>query len=315
MRRRSSKFLGWIGLTVAILSAALLIGCSQAQNEAEKPLRIVATTTMAADLARAIAGDHAQVEGLMGPGVDPHLYKATASDISRLARADVVVYNGLHLEGRMNEVLERMVDEDIEVVELARYIPESRLITQANAPDPHIWFDPDLWAHAARGLAQRLAEIDPESAPQYRENLVRVEQMLRELADWARMEISQIPEPQRVLVTSHDAYNYFGRAFDIQVLGVQGLSTVAEAGLADIGAAIDFVRDRGIKAIFVETSVSPAAIERISRDSGARIGGQLFSDAMGIPGQMETRGGFTYDLGTYEGMFRHNVLVIIEGLR
>lgn len=281
-------------------------------------VRAVATTTMAADLVRSVGGSDVEVTSLMGPGVDPHLYKPTRRDVTALQRADVIFYNGLHLEGRMTDLLEGMAARGRLALALADGIPKDRLIVPEayeGAPDPHIWFDPKLWARTVPVVVKGLSKADPAHAADFEARGQTVIGELDALDAWARSRIAELAPEQRVLVTSHDAYNYFGRAYEFQVIGVQGLSTVSEAGLADVVQIARFVRERGVKAVFFESSVSPRLIKRISQDSGAALGGELFSDAMGKPGDWETVGGERYDLGTYTGMVKHNVNQIVEALR
>lgn len=297
----------WIR-TLAIAALGL------AWSGAAAPVRVTATVSMVADLARQVGGDGVEVTALMGPGVDPHLYKATATDLLRLQRADVILYNGLHLEGRMQEVLERMARSGRRVVAVAGVIPVDRLLRPAgdeDAPDPHVWFDVRLWSLCAGAVAEALAQAAPDHAPAFRQRAAAYQARLATLHEWAVAEAATVPAGRRVLITSHDAFSYFGRAYGFEVVGLQGISTVTEAGLADMTRMVDFLRARNIPAVFVESSVSPAALERISRDAGVRIGGELFSDALGAPGQkLDGR-----DVGTYEGMFRHNLETIVRALR
>lgn len=282
---------------------------------AERPsLRVVATTSLVADLVRGVAGERAHVESLMGAGVDPHLYKPTASDVLRLQRADVVFYNGLLLEGRMTEVLENLGRTKRHVHAVTSGIPHELLIASnkyAGHPDPHVWFDVSLWQHCIGAVESGLIAADPANAEHFRDNAVALRERYAVLHAWAKEKTAEIPDAKRVLVTSHDAYNYFGRAYGFTVVGLQGISTATEAGLADVARLVDFIRERDLKAIFVESSVSHATIERVARDSGVRIGGELFSDALGTPGHIE----HGHDLGTYEGMIRHNLITIIEALK
>jgi manganese/zinc/iron transport system substrate-binding protein len=282
------------------------------------PLRVTATTTMAADLVRSIGGEDVVLTGLMNPGVDPHLYKPTRRDILSLERAQVIIYNGLHLEGRMTDVLEKMGRRGRIVIALGSAIGSEHLLAHPDyegAYDPHIWFDPSLWRECVPLVVEALSKAAPEKRTAFSRRGEAVTQELAALAAWGRERIERLDPQHRVLITSHDAYNYFGRAFGFQVIGVQGISTVTEAGLADITQVIDFIKARKIKAVFVESSVSPRTIQRISQDSGAVVGGELFSDAMGEPGDRLTVAGETYDVGTFAGMFKHNVNTIVEALR
>lgn len=277
-------------------------------------VKVVATTAMVADLVQQVAGEFAEVEALMGPGVDPHLYKPTASDIMRLQRAQVIFYNGLLLEGRMTDVFTRLARTKRHVYAITEAIPEERLLQPedfAGHHDPHVWFDVALWRECVTAVVDAFAAADPANAAAYRRNADAVRARLTELHAWALEKAAELPPEKRVLVTSHDAYNYFGRAYGFTVVGLQGISTAAEAGLADVTRLVDFIRERGVKAVFVESSVPPATIQRVARDSGAKLGGELFSDSMGAPGQLENG----YDLGTYEGMIKHNLVTIVEALK
>lgn len=301
-------------LATLLTALALLVGA----NSTRAAIPVVATTTLVADLAREIGGDRITVEALMGPGVDPHLYKASARDVTRLSRAQVVFYSGLFLEGRMEDIFKRLATSKRKVYSVTADIPAERLIQPPGSeghPDPHVWGDPTLWTLAARTVARGLTEADTAGARHYQDRLTALEARFEALHTWAKTRIAEIPQPQRVLVTSHDAFNYFGRAFGFEVVGVQGISTASEAGLADITKVADLVRTRRLKAVFVESSVSPAAIERIGRDSGARVGGELFSDALGNPGEFRNGGGESYDVGTYVGMLKHNVNTVVESLK
>lgn len=292
-----------------VLACALLPGSAGAAA----PLRVVATTAMVADLVRQVAGDRAEVTGLMGPGVDPHLYKPTAADIVRLQRADVIFYNGLVLEGKMTDLFTRLA-RSRPVFALTEAIDPDRLLQPedfAGHYDPHVWFDVALWAECIPVVVEGLATADPAGREHYVRGGARARGRLAELHAWAQAKAAELPPERRVLVTSHDAYNYFGRAYGFTVIGLQGISTATEAGLADVAKLADLIRQRGIRAIFVESSVPHDTIERVARDSGARIGGELFSDAMGTPGQIENG----YDLGTYEGMVKHNLTTIVEALK
>jgi manganese/zinc/iron transport system substrate-binding protein len=281
---------------------------------AEAALRVVSTTAMVNDLVKRVGGAEVDAEVLMGPGVDPHLYKATAADMLRLNRADVVFYNGLLLEGKMTDVFTRMAKSGKRVHAITEGVSQEKLLKSDDYeghPDPHVWFDVELWSACVDAIEKRLAEAAPEQKAVFAANAQAARVALGELHAWAKAKAAELPEAKRVLVTSHDAYNYFGRAYGFQVVGLQGISTVSEAALADVAKLTDFIKQRGLKAVFVESSVSHATIERIAKDSGVKIGGELFSDAMGTPGQMENG----YDVGTYEGMIKHNLNTIVEALK
>jgi manganese/zinc/iron transport system substrate-binding protein len=278
------------------------------------PLRVVTTTSMVTDLVQQVAGDKAVVEGLMGAGVDPHLYKPVAADVLKLQRADVVFYSGLHLEGKMTELFERLARSKKTVYAVTADLPADRLLSPAEFEghhDPHVWFDVELWARCVAVVERGLTAADPANAAHYAARATAARARMAELHRWALAKAAELPAEKRVLITSHDAYNYFGRAYGFTVVGLQGISTASEAGLADVARLVDFIKARGIRAIFVESSVPHATIERVAADSGAKVGGELFSDAMGTPGDIQ----HGYDLGTYEGMVRHNLTTIVEALK
>lgn len=299
------RWLRWVGLVTGLTAGCVL---------AAAPLRVVSTTGMVHDLVVRVGGDAVAADSLMGPGVDPHLYKATASDVLKLNRADVIFYGGLMLEGKMTEIFERMRKSGKRAYAVTEGLPHARLLGVEDGgahPDPHVWFDVELWALCVDVVEKRLAEARPENESLFAANAARVRTEMAELHRWAKAKAAELPEAQRVLVTSHDAYSYFGRAYGFQVVGLQGISTVSEAALADVAKLTDFIRARGLKAIFVESSVSPAAIQRIAKDAGVVVGGELFSDAMGARGRIENG----YDVGTYEGMIKHNLNTIVEALK
>jgi manganese/zinc/iron transport system substrate-binding protein len=282
--------------------------------ESKKTIRVTATTSMVADVAKNVGGERVQVTALMGPGVDPHLYKATAADVMKLQQANVIFYSGLLLEGKMQDLFGQMARRKKFVYALAEDLPKDQLLEPAALGghyDPHVWFDVALWSKTAAKVVEGLSEFDPAGAAVYRKNAKEYGKRLEALHRWALEKAAELPKEKRILVTSHDAFNYFGRAYGFKVVGLQGISTVTEAGVADIAKLVDFVRANNLKAVFVESSVSHATIERISKDAGVKIGGELFSDAMGAPGQMEDG----YDLGTYEGMIKHNLSIMVSALK
>jgi manganese/zinc/iron transport system substrate-binding protein len=281
---------------------------------ADKKLRVAATVTMVADLARQVGGERVEVDALMGPGVDPHLYKAAASDITKLQQADVIFYSGLLLEGKMQDIFAKLARSKRFVYPATEAIPVERLLEPpefAGHYDPHVWFEVPVWKLCVDVVAKGLSEADPAGKDFYEKRAAETRTRMDELHAWALKKSAELPAERRILVTSHDAYNYFGRAYGFQVVGLQGISTVTEAGLADMAKLTDFIKHKKVKAVFVETSVPHHTIERISKDTGVKIGGELFSDAMGTPGQLENG----YDLGTYEGMIKHNMTTIVEALK
>lgn len=299
------------GLALATLAAGP--GCSKPAST-NPGLRITTTVSMVTDLVRRIAGTVANVQGLMGPGVDPHLYKATAGDVTALQSADATLYSGLHLEGKMQEVFEKVARTGRVVRAITDSLPRERLLQPPGFEghyDPHVWFDVDLWAHCVPTVLEVLVALKPGEKAAFESNAAAVRKSLGELHAWALAKASELPDARRVLVTSHDAYNYFGRAYGFEVVALQGISTVTEASLADLTRLVDFIKAQQVKAVFVESSVPHTTIERISHDAGVRVGGELFSDAMGTPGQIENG----YDVGTYDGMIRHNLNTIVEALK
>lgn len=278
-----------------------------------RPVDVVATTSMIADLARHVGGERVAVTGLMGPGVDPHLYKASEGDVTRMAGADLILYNGLHLEGKMTELFEQMPQRGIPTVAVAEAVPvEERLAsaTYAGNYDPHVWFDVALWRRAATRVAEALAERDPQHAATYEANRAAYDAELAALQAYVTQRVAEVPAAQRVLITSHDAFGYFGRAYGFEVEGLQGISTAAEAGTGDVQRLADLVAERRIPALFVESSVSPRGIEAVreavrARGHDVRVGGSLYSDALGSPGT---------PAATYVGTVRHNVDTIVTAL-
>jgi len=281
---------------------------------AQEKIKAAVTIGMAADLVKQVGGDRIEVDQLMGPGVDPHLYKPTATDAGRLSKADIIFYSGLMLEGRMGDLFARLARSGKKVYPITESVPED-LLTEpkefAGHYDPHIWFDVSMWAQTVPTIVKGLSDVDRVGAEIYAKNGNALIARLGELHQWCKDTAAQLPEEKRILVTSHDAYNYFGRAYGFKVIGLQGVSTVSEAALADMANLVDFIRKQNVKAIFVETSVNPAAIRRVAEDAGVKVGGELYSDAMGNPGEM--RGGF--DTGTYDGMVRYNLTTIVSALK
>ena len=263
---------------------------------------------------KSVGGERVEVQGLMGAGVDPHLYKASASDITKLQRAEVIFYNGLLLEGKLQDVFAKMARTKKHVYAVTESIDEKQLLEPESFGghyDPHVWFDVTLWAQCVESVVKGLSEFDPKGRDYFEKRGKDTQAKMRELHEWALKKAAELPKEKRVLITSHDAFNYFGRAYSFKVVGLQGISTVEEASLAAMTQLVDFVKQQRVKALFVESSVSPVAIKRISQDAGVKVGGELFSDAMGTPGQIENG----YDLGTYEGMIKHNLSTIVGALK
>lgn len=311
------RALAWI---VPAALIALGSGCEKARDSARPPedlagrrVRVVATTGMITDIVIRVGGDRVSVTGLMGPGVDPHLYKASEGDMLRMAAADVIFHNGLHLEGKVADVFERM-QRRVATDAVSDGIDRSLLLRPAEfrgAYDPHVWFDVTLWMKAVERVADTLSKVDPANAGTYGKNAAAYIEELAELHRYVKRRAEEIPLERRVLITAHDAFHYFGRAYGFEVHALQGVSTVTEAGASDIQALARLIVDRKIPAVFVETSVPPRYIEALREAVRARgynvdIGGDLFSDAMGDPATPE---------GTYVGMVRHNIDMIVTALK
>lgn len=299
-------------LGTLLLSATILSSCSSKTEQLKnEKLKIVTTTGMIADAVKNVAHDRIEVLSLMGPGVDPHLYKATQGDLQKLTDADIIFYNGLHLEGKMGEVLEKLARTKT-VVAVAGTIPEGRLRSVAEGVhDPHIWFNVNLWKEAVTVVANTLVEKDSVHAGEYSNHSRKYLLTLDSLHNSVRNSILEIPESQRVLITAHDAFGYFGDAYGVEVRGLQGISTVSEFGLKDVTELVNFIITRKIKAIFVETSVSEKSINAVvegcrEKNWNVKIGGSLYSDAMGPAGTPE---------GAYVGMVNRNVSTIVNALK
>ena len=302
-------------ITLSLTLVLLLTGCQNNTPEKESDtLKIVATTTMLADLATIIGGEHVTVNGLMGPGIDPHLYQASAGDVTKMQEADVILYNGLHLEGKMGEIFESLSGQDSTVIRIEDGISEDDLLSTGDDSaiyDPHIWFDVSLWKDAAKIVTTQLSEANPEHSLDYSKNLEGYLKELETLDTYIKDRVSELPKEQRVLITAHDAFNYFGRAYGFEVKGLQGISTDAEAGTGDVSSLADFIAEKKIKAIFVESSVPPKTIEALQAAVKAKgfdvtIGGQLYSDSLGG----EDSGAETYILTVTS-----NIDTIVEALK
>jgi len=275
------------------------------QPTASGPLNIVTTTGMVRDVVEQVAGEHATVVGLMGAGVDPHLYKPTRNDLTQILGADVIFYSGLMLEGRMVDAFMQAGRDGKPVYPVTERLDESSLLEPDGFDghwDPHVWMDVEAWAASVDVIADALVEVDPAHADDYRSNAAAYRTKLEELHAYVQKSISSIPENQRVLITAHDAFNYFGRAYDIEVMGIQGISTESEAGLDDINQLVDLLVERNIGAVFVETSVAEDNVRALVEGAQAR---GHFSDAMGAKG--------TYQ-DTYIGMIDHNATAISRAL-
>jgi len=316
----------WIlSSSIAIAATLALASCGPGASDAgdgaageasaERPFKVVSTVGMITDVVRNLVGEHAEVEGLIGEGVDPHLYKPTRGDLVKLREADIIFYNGLLLEGQLTDALEAQAAAGKPVRAVTELIVENPdyLLTEdgeSQLADPHVWMDVGGWMKGVPVIAEALADFDPENATDYAANAAAYLEKLERLDAYAERVIATIPENQRVLVTAHDAFRYLGRAYGIEVRGIQGISTESEAGVRDLERLVDFIVENEIPAVFAESSVADKNVRALVEGARARghevaIGGELFSDAMGEPG--------TYE-GTYIGMIDHNVTTIARAL-
>ena len=299
-------------LFILTIVGFFLVGCGGNKKEpnADGKINVVATTTMITDMVKQIGGDKINLKSLMGPGVDPHLYDPVPTDAIALTEADVIFYNGLMLEGQMSSDLKKL-----DGIALSSAINKGLIQGDESYPDPHIWGNPTLWSNCIPLVVDALSEQDSKNAEYYKSSGAKLIEKYKLLHSWAIERVSGIGEEARILITSHDAFEYFGNAYGFKVVGLQGISTATEAGISERVKLVDFIKENKVKAIFVESSVSPDAIKSIAEDSGAMIGGELFSDAMGEPGEMESFNGDRYDLGTYEGMIKHNINTVVDSLK
>ncbi|UKN02891.1 zinc ABC transporter substrate-binding protein [Paracrocinitomix mangrovi] len=302
----------WYIFIVGLVLFSCRLDDDKEQNP-EEPLHIVATTGIIEDCLSNIVGDSAEVSSIMGPGTDPHVYKVTPGDVELLDQADVIVANGLHLEGKMAETLEKYGREK-PVLFVSDGIDKADLIKSADsddAYDPHIWFDTKLWMTGMWQITKELGRIDTANNHYYKDNYDRYFDEVEEADKWIKTELEGVEKSTRILVTSHDAFSYFGRRYDVHVKGIQGISTLSEVGLKEISDMVDYVIDNKIKSVFIETSTSDKTAQSIvdgckAKKYNVAIDGPLFSDALGEPG---TKG------GTYIGMIKENAITIVEGLK
>ena len=276
-------------LSLIMMFFIMLVSCGKLK---EKPhstgkIRVTTTTTMLTDLVKTIGGDKVEVTGLMGEGVDPHLYSASAGDIEKLANADVIVYGGLHLEGKMTEVFEKLSTLDKAILNVGSKLDKKKVhLIDGKTPDPHVWFNTEMWETEARAVAVELGKFDAKNKDYYMKNFENYKIQLDELTNYVKKRIEEIPPKSRVLVTAHDAFNYFGEQFGLEVRAIQGVSTDSETGTKNISDLANFIAERNIKAVFVESSVPKKSIEALqeavkARGKEIKIGGELYSDSLG----------------------------------
>ncbi|WP_298313369.1 zinc ABC transporter substrate-binding protein [uncultured Aquimarina sp.] len=301
-------------IVLILIVSIFVFSCKQESKDPNAKLNVVTTTTMITDLVKNIGGDLITVEGLMGSGVDPHLYKASEGDVTKLVNADVIFYNGLHLEGKLVEVFEKMGNQNMKTIAVGEVLNKSTLIGSdyfASNYDPHIWFSVKNWKQVTAFTIEKLKELDPKNALAFETNGKAYLEKLDILEAELKGIIGTLPKEKRILVTAHDAFSYFGKEYEFNVVGLQGLSTATEAGVQDVQKLATFIIENKVKAIFVETSVPKRTIEALqaavkSKDHEVIIGGTLYSDALGNRGTIE---------GTYIGMFEYNVNTIVNALK
>ncbi|REE08353.1 manganese/zinc/iron transport system substrate-binding protein [Winogradskyella pacifica] len=299
---------------IFLLAITLIFTACKDESKDNGKLNIVTTTTMITDLVQNIGGDMINIQGLMGSGVDPHLYKASEGDVSKLVNADIIFYSGLHLEGKLVEVLEKMESSQKTTIALSDALDKNTLIGSeyfASNYDPHVWFDINYFEQFAKKVAAVLSEKDPKNTQKYEANKNAYIVKLEALQNNIKQTIETLPKEKRILVTAHDAFNYFGKAYGFEVVGLQGISTATEAGVQDVQKLATFIIEKNIKAIFIESSVPKRTIEALqasvkSKGHDVEIGGTLYSDALGNAGTPE---------GTYIGMFEYNVNTIVNALK
>jgi len=302
-----------LGFTLACAAMGPIAHAQESVNEHMRPFRVVATVGMVADVVRAVGGDRTEVAQLIGSGIDPHLYKPTRGDVAQMLGAEIIFYSGLKLEGKMGDAFARLANSGREVHALTEKLGEGYSLhspASAQHTDPHVWMDVQGWMTTIGVVAEVMSRLDPKHASDYAQRAAAYRAELEALDHYVREVIATIPDDQRILVTAHDAFQYFSRAYGIEVYGIQGMSTESEAGLEHINRLVDLLVARHVPAIFVESSVADRNVRALVEGARARghrvaVGGTLFSDAMGKPG--------TYE-GTYIGMIDHNATLITRAL-
>ena len=304
-------------LYISVCLIAILVGSGcdpkkQPGATAGDKIRVVTTIGMITDVVKNVGSPRVEVTGMVEPGVDPHFYNPTPKDVQRLGSAHIIFYNGLYLEAKMGDILAKM-SEDTPTVAVTDAVDRSLLLTSAEYDglyDPHLWFDVKLWMQTVEKVRDALSEYDTDNTALYRSNAERYLTKLMELNEYVKSQVERVPSQQRVLVTAHDCFNYFGEAYGFEVRGLQGISTASEVSIADVQELATFIAERRISAMFVESSVSSRSLEAVkaavkSKGFDVRIGGVLFTDAMGNEGTPE---------GTYIGMIRYNIDTIVHAL-
>ncbi|GAA5416767.1 manganese-binding lipoprotein MntA [Paraliobacillus ryukyuensis] len=304
---------------LSIVFLVSLVACGsnstngEGTSESSESIKVATTIAQIQDIVKNVGGENVEVSSLMGPGTDPHTYNAVQGDIEKLNNADVIFYNGLHLEGQMGEIFEKMKEQK-PTIAVGENIPENQLLSDPEDPsihDPHVWFSVENWKYAVEAVRDELIDLDKANEESYTENANAYLNALTELEGYIKEKAAEIPEESRVLVTAHDAFNYFGEEYGFDVVGLQGISTESDFSVSDVQKIVDTLVDRDIKGVFVESSVNERSINAVvegAKEAGheVSIGGELYSDAMGEAGTEE---------GTYVGMFKHNIDTIVDALK
>jgi len=301
---------------VVILIALITFSCKKEVKEksGNEKIKVVCTTSQVTDLVKELAGDLVELEGLMGAGVDPHLYKASEGDVTKFFNADVIFYSGLHLEGKLEDVFEKMRHQGKKTISVSDAIAKEELISSADfasSYDPHFWFSIPKWKKATQYAAGELSKLDPKNKSTYEDNAKLYIDKLNQLEKNNTLQLEVLPEEKRILVTAHDAFAYFGKTYHFKVVSLQGLSTATEAGVQDVQRISEFIITHDVKAIFIESSVPVRTVEALqaavqSKNHEVAIGGTLFSDALGNPDALE---------GTFIGMYEYNMKTIVNALK
>lgn len=318
MKKTMKKLLLILAVIVVGIGTFIIVENNrEVEAHTSDTLRVTVTTTFLGDLVHQIGGDKVEVTTLMGPGIDPHQYQASSSDLDKLMGADVIFFGGLHLEAKLAEILEKLEDSDIESVDTSRSIPREKLIladpndeSLTGTYDPHIWFDIDIWKMVAEDVTETLASNDPENRSYYEHNKREYFKELDELARYVKARVAELPEEKQYLITAHDAFNYFGAYTGMTVQGIQGFNTVVEAGTSDVSETATLIIDHDVKAVFVESTISPKLVQALqeavrAKGKNVEIGGELYSDSTGNGGTPEA---------TYVGMYYHNIDTIVDSL-
>ncbi|WP_079709051.1 metal ABC transporter solute-binding protein, Zn/Mn family [Paraliobacillus ryukyuensis] len=304
---------------LSIVFLVSLVACGsnstngEGTSESSESIKVATTIAQIQDIVKNVGGENVEVSSLMGPGTDPHTYNAVQGDIEKLNNADVIFYNGLHLEGQMGEIFEKMKEQK-PTIAVGENIPENQLLSDPEDPsihDPHVWFSVENWKYAVEAVRDELIDLDKANEESYTANANAYLNALTELEGYIKEKAAEIPEESRVLVTAHDAFNYFGEEYGFDVVGLQGISTESDFSVSDVQKIVDTLVDRDIKGVFVESSVNERSINAVvegAKEAGheVSIGGELYSDAMGEAGTEE---------GTYVGMFKHNIDTIVDALK